>query len=76
MKADGTIQLQGVKITIEGSMEIKQTAGEKIELSTTQFKLGGAVVQVQGTSTQIQGTMLELQGSGIATLKGSLTMIG
>lgn len=76
MKSDGTIQLQGVKITIQGSMEINQTAGAKLSLSTVQFKLDGTMVQVQGTQTQIQGAIVEVQGSGMASLKGGLTMIG
>jgi type VI secretion system secreted protein VgrG len=69
MKADGTVQLNGVDIKIEGSVSLKQTAGVKMELSTVQYKLGGSVVQ-------IQGTLLDLQASGIATLKGALTQIG
>jgi type VI secretion system secreted protein VgrG len=69
MKADGTIQLNGVDIKIEGSVSLKQTAGVKIELSTVQYKLGGNIVQ-------IQGTLLDLQAGGIATLKGALTQIG
>jgi type VI secretion system secreted protein VgrG len=69
MKADGTVQLNGVDIKIEGSVSVKQTAGLKMELSTVQYKLGGNMVQ-------IQGTLLDLQGSGIASLKGALTKIG
>lgn len=69
MKADGTVQLNGVDIKIDGSMSVKQTAGVKMELSTVQYKLGGTMVQVQGT-------LLDLQASGIATLKGALTQIG
>ncbi len=69
MKADGTIQLNGVDIKFDGSMSIKQSAGVKMELSTVQYKLGGTMLQVQGT-------LLDLQASGIATLKGALTQIG
>jgi type VI secretion system secreted protein VgrG len=69
MKADGTVQLNGVDVKIEGSMSLKQTGGMKIELSTVQYKLAGTMLQVQGT-------LLDLQASGIATLKGALTQIG
>jgi type VI secretion system secreted protein VgrG len=69
MKADGTVQLNGVDVKIEGSMSLKQTGGMKIELSTVQYKLAGTLLQVQGT-------LLDLQASGIATLKGALTQIG
>jgi type VI secretion system secreted protein VgrG len=76
MKSDGSIQLNGVDIKIEGSMSIKQTAGMKMELSTVQYKLAGTQLQIQGTQTSIQGALLNLQASGIAALKGSLTQIG
>jgi len=69
MKADGTVQLNGVDIKIEGAVSLKQTAGVKMELSTVQYKLGGSIVQ-------IQGTLLDLQAAGIASLKGALTQIG
>jgi type VI secretion system secreted protein VgrG len=68
MKSDGTIQLEGVQLTIKGSV--------KIEVSTLQFKLEGTMVQLQGTNTQVQATMLQLQGSALAALKGAITMIG
>jgi type VI secretion system secreted protein VgrG len=76
MKADGTIELSGLDIKIDGSSSIKQSGGMKIELSTTQYKLAGTVVQVQGTQTSIQGTLLDLQASAVASLKGALTQIG
>jgi len=76
MKADGTIQLNGVDIKIDGSASIKESAGLKYECSTVQYKLAGTVLQIQGTQTAVQSTLLDLNASAVATLKGSLTMIG
>jgi type VI secretion system secreted protein VgrG len=76
MKSDGTIELSGMTITIEGSQAITLKSGQKIELNGMQLKLSGTTVDVQGTSTSVKGTMLDLQASAIASLKGSLTQIG
>jgi type VI secretion system secreted protein VgrG len=78
MKADGTIELHGVKITIQGDMQIKQSAGMNLELSAgAQLKAGATMVQIQGSGqTQIQGAVVQVQGSGMLTLQGGVTMIG
>jgi type VI secretion system secreted protein VgrG len=78
MKADGTIELSGVKITIQGDMQIKQSAGMTLELSAgAQLKASAPMVQVQGNGqTQIQGAVVQVQGSGMLTLQGGVTMIG
>jgi len=78
MKADGTIELSGVKITIQGDMQIKQSAGMNLELSAgAQLKASAPMVQVQGNGqTQIQGAVVQVQGSGMLTLQGGVTMIG
>jgi type VI secretion system secreted protein VgrG len=78
MKADGTIELHGVKITIQGDMQIKQSAGMTLELSAgAQLKAGATMVQVQGSGqTQIQGAVVQVQGSGMLMLQGGVTMIG
>jgi type VI secretion system secreted protein VgrG len=78
MKADGTIELTGVKITIQGDAQIKQSAGATMELSAgAQLKASAVMVQVQGSGqTQIQGAVVQVQGSGMLTLQGGVTMIG
>ncbi|MBK8977502.1 MAG: type VI secretion system tip protein VgrG [Planctomycetes bacterium] len=62
MKADGTIQLKGVQVTVEGA-------------ATLTAKSGGQT-KVEGMMTQVKGVMLDLKGDGLATLKGGITMIG
>lgn len=78
MKADGTIELTGVKITIQGDAQIKQSAGATMELSAgAQLKASAPMVQVQGNGqAQIQGAVVQVQGSGLLTLQGGVTMIG
>jgi type VI secretion system secreted protein VgrG len=78
MKADGTIELTGVKITITGNAQIKQSAGATLELSAgAQLKASAPMVQVQGNGqAQIQGAVVQVQGSGLLTLQGGVTMIG
>ena len=76
MKADGTIQLEGVSIKINGKQQISQSAGLKIEVSATQFKLGGTLVQMQGSLFQISSTLLQLKASGVGLLQGGLISIG
>jgi type VI secretion system secreted protein VgrG len=76
MKSDGTIELTGMTITVEGSQSVTVKAGQKIELNAMQLKVSGTTIDVQGTSTAIKSTLLDLQASAVASLKGSLTQIG
>jgi type VI secretion system secreted protein VgrG len=76
MKSDGTIQISGLSITLQGTQDISATAGNQIELNAMQLTVSGTTIGVQGTQIQIQSTLLDLEASGIATLKGSLTQIG
>jgi type VI secretion system secreted protein VgrG len=76
MKSDGTIELQGVTVKIEGSQSIAEKAGQSIEMSATQVKATGTSVEVNGTKTAIEGAIIDVNASGIASLKGTLTKIG
>jgi type VI secretion system secreted protein VgrG len=76
MKSDGTIQLQGVNIKIEGSQSIANEAGSQVTVKGMQIQVSGTTVEVKGTKTSVEGTLLDLNASGIATLKGGLTKIG
>jgi type VI secretion system secreted protein VgrG len=76
MKSDGTIELQGVTVKIEGSQSIAEKAGQSIEMSATQVKATGTSVEVNGTKTAIEGAIIDVNASGIASLKGALTKIG
>lgn len=75
MKKDGTIQLKGVDIKIEGSKSIVEKAGKEITLDTTQLTAKGVQVQVKGTQTKVEGTIVEVKAGAVLTLKGSLTKI-
>jgi type VI secretion system secreted protein VgrG len=84
MKKDGTIEIAGVKLTINGTQKVEvkgtqvQVKGDaKVEIDGTQTAISGQQLDVKGTKTAVQGTaMLDLAASGIASLKGSLTKIG
>lgn len=58
MKADGTITLKGMKITIDGSLESTVKGGVKVVVD------GGVMVDVKG------GAMLKLNGGATADLSG------
>jgi type VI secretion system secreted protein VgrG len=75
MKKDGTIQIKGVDITVDGSKSIAQKAGKEIKLDTTQLKASGVQVQIKGTQTVVEGTIVEVKAGAMLTLKGSLTKI-
>jgi type VI secretion system secreted protein VgrG len=78
MKMDGTIELKGVSITINGMQAVTaKVAQTQVALDPVNVKLAATMVDIKGqASTGVSGTMLDLKGSAMATLKGAITMIG
>jgi len=48
----------------------------KVDGQTSVAVTSGVNMKVEGKMTKVEGVMLDLSGSGIAKLKGGLTMIG
>jgi type VI secretion system secreted protein VgrG len=86
MKSDGTIQLSGVTITIEGqqSVTVKGNVGVTLQVSSTSVKLDPAQLKLAATmigidasaQAQVQGAIVQVTGSGMAQISGGVIMIG
>jgi type VI secretion system secreted protein VgrG len=76
MKSDGTIELQGVTIKIQGSQSISEQAGQSVEVKALQVSVDATTLELKGTKTAIEGALIDVNASGIASVKGSLTKIG
>ena len=76
MKADGTIELQGVTIKIAGSQSISEQAGQSVEVKALQVSVNATTLELKGTKTAVEGALIDVNASGIASVKGSLTKIG
>ncbi|MEJ1963370.1 MAG: hypothetical protein WDO56_18165 [Gammaproteobacteria bacterium] len=69
MKKNGTIEISGVDVKVNGS--------KGVTIDGTQTAISGTQLGLKGTRTSVEGSAtLDLQASGIAFLKGSLTKIG
>jgi len=86
MKSDGTIQLSGVTITIEGqqSVTVEGKVGVTLQVSSTSVKLDPAQLKLAATmigidasaQAQVQGAIVQVTGSGMAQISGGVIMIG
>jgi len=85
MKKDGTVTLECMKLTFKAQQSIEINGQMKVEVKSLDVKVNGSVgvaieggvnAQLKGTMTKVEGTMLDLNGSGLAKLKGGMTMIG
>ena len=74
----GNITMTGVKLDIKGNNSVVIKGTTKVEASSAMIKIAGsAKTDITGAMTKVAGTaMLDLTASGMAKLKGSLTMIG
>lgn len=78
MKKNGDITIEGMKLKVTGKNSVKIEGKAKAELKSAQVKIEGqAKTDVKGAMTSVQGSaMLDLKASGMAKLKGGITMIG
>jgi type VI secretion system secreted protein VgrG len=86
MKKDGTIELKGMTITVEGSQSVtvKGNVGVTVQVSSTsvkldpaQLKLAGTMIGINGSAqTQVQGAIVQVSASGMAQISGGIIMIG
>ncbi|MFC4729753.1 type VI secretion system Vgr family protein [Coralloluteibacterium thermophilus] len=86
MKSDGTIDIKGLKITIDGttkvmvkSQEVVVDAGFKVEASagaTMKLSSGGMLDAKASAKLGLKGALLDMSADGIATLGGALIKIG
>ena len=82
----GDITMNGVKMKfdskntfdVKANNSVKINGTAKVEASSAMIKIAGsAKTDITGAMTKVAGTaMLDLSASGMAKLKGSLTMIG
>jgi type VI secretion system secreted protein VgrG len=69
MKKDGTIEISGKEVKLNGSA--------KAEVSSAEIGVSGTKLDLKGTNTALEGSAkLDMTSSGIASLKGSVTKIG
>ena len=86
MQMDGTIDLKGVTITVEGQMsvDLKGNTGATLECGSSSVKLDPATLtasstmtSVKGTAqTQVQGAMVQVSGQAMVQVSGPMIMIG
>ncbi len=86
MKKDGTIELKGMTITVEGSQSVtvKGNVGVTVQVSSTsvkldpaQLKLAATMIGINGSAqTQVQGAIIQVSASGMAQISGPMIMIG
>jgi type VI secretion system secreted protein VgrG len=78
MKKNGDITMSGMKLDIKGTNSVKIKGVSSFEAGGTMVKIAGsAKTDIKGAMTKIAGSaMLDLNASGMAKLKGSITMIG
>lgn len=77
MKADGTIELQGVTIKISGDQSISQKAGMSAEIKAMQVNVSGTTLELKGDAkAALEGAIIDVNADAIASLKGALTKIG
>jgi type VI secretion system secreted protein VgrG len=77
MKSDGTIEIQGVTIKINGNQSISQQAGQSAEVKAMQVSVSGTMLELKGSAkAALEGALVDVNASGIASLKGALTKIG
>jgi type VI secretion system secreted protein VgrG len=86
MKKDGTIELKGMTITVEGSQSVTakgnvgvtlQVSSTSVKLDPAQLKLAATMIGINGNAqTQVQGAIVQVSASGIAQISGAMIMIG
>ena len=86
MKKDGTIELKGMTITVEGTqtVTVKGNVGVTVQVSSTsvkldpaQLKLAATMIGINGSAqTQVQGAIIQVSASGMAQISGGMIMIG
>ncbi len=86
MKQDGTIELKGMTITIEGSQSVTakgnvgvtlQVSSTSVKLDPAQLKLAATMIGINGSAqTQVQGAIVQVSASGMAQVSGPMIMIG
>jgi type VI secretion system secreted protein VgrG len=86
MKKDGTIELKGMTITIEGtqSVTVKGNVGVTLQVSSTsvkldpaQLKLAATMIAIEGSAqTQVKGAIVQVSAQGMAQISGPMIMIG
>ena len=86
MKKDGTIELKGMTITVEGSQSVTvkgnvgvtaQVSSTSVKLDPAQLKLAATMIGINGSAqTQVQGAIIQVSASGMAQISGGIIMIG
>ncbi|HSN69951.1 MAG TPA: type VI secretion system tip protein TssI/VgrG, partial [Steroidobacteraceae bacterium] len=78
MKKDGSVTITCMKLKIDATQELKASSMQvKVDGQVKVAIASGVQLEMKGTMTKVEGSgMLDLAASGIAKLKGSLTMIG
>jgi len=86
MKKDGTIELKGMTITIEGtqSVTVKGNVGVTLQVSSTsvkldpvQLKLAATMIGVEANAqAQVKGAIVQVSAQGMAQISGPMIMIG
>jgi type VI secretion system secreted protein VgrG len=86
MQKDGTIELKGMTITIEGTqtVTVKGNVGVTVQVSSTsvkldpaQLKVAAVMVGINGSAqTQLQGAIVQVSASGMAQISGPMIMVG
>ena len=78
MKKDGSITITCMKLKIDATQSLKASSLDvKVDGQTKVAIASGVQLELKGTMSKVQGSaMLDLSASGMAKLKGSVTMIG
>ena len=86
MQMDGTINLKGMQITIEGtvSVDVKGNTGATLECGSSSVKLDPATLTASSTMSalkgtaqvQVQGAMVQVSGNAMVQVSGAMIMIG
>jgi len=85
MKKNGDVTITCMNLEMKASQSVKINGQTQVQVKSLDVKVDGQTsvavtsgvnMKVEGKMTKVEGVMLDLSGSGIAKLKGGLTMIG
>jgi type VI secretion system secreted protein VgrG len=76
MKMDGTIQISGVRLTVEGMASVDVKAPKVNIKGDGMVQIQGAMVKINGDGmVQVKAPMSQVNGDGLLMAKGGVTMI-